>query len=98
MKRVKLFRTATEWEIVERKIKESGKTNFSAFLRSEINRIKIMYDECNECVTPADGPKKQKVHSLDEQTYKMFEDISERMHKPIASVIDDFIISPLLKP
>jgi hypothetical protein len=98
MKRIKLLRTVAEWQIIDRKIKESGKTNFNAFLRSEINRIKIMYSECKNCVTPAEGPRKQKVHSIDEQTYEMFEEISKRMQRPVASVIDDFIISPLLKP
>jgi hypothetical protein len=97
-KRVKLYRTAAEWELIEKKISESGKANFSAFVRSEINRIKLKYSECKLCVTPADGPRTQKEHLLDEETYKMFEEISDRMGKPVASVIDDFIIAPLLRP
>jgi hypothetical protein len=97
-KRVKLLRTATEWELIEKKISESGKSNFNAFMRSEINRIKLKYEECKLCVTPAEGDRIQKEHFLDEETYKMFEEISKRMRKPVASVINDFIIAPLLRP
>jgi hypothetical protein len=97
-RRVKLYRTEAEWAVIDKKIKDAGKANFNAFLRSEINRIKIMYGECRLCVSPADGNKKQKVYCIDEQTYKIFEEISKRMQKPIASVVDDFFIAPLLKP
>jgi hypothetical protein len=97
-RRVKLSRTVEEWELIEQRISESGKANFNAFMRSEINRIKIKYAECRLCVSPAEGKRKQKEHFLDEETYQMFQEIASRMQKPVASVIDDFIISPLLRP
>lgn len=97
-RRIKLYRTAAEWEIIRDRIKETGKSELNAYIRSEINKIMIKYNECPLCVTPAKGNKKQKVYCINPEAYEMFQEISKKMGKPVASIIDDFIIAPLLIP
>jgi hypothetical protein len=97
-KRVKLYRTPGEWRIIEAKMKEAGKSDFGSFMRSEINKITSKYAECPLCVTVAEGDKTEKACPLTDLSYDVLKEISTRMQKPIASIIDDFIIAPLLMP
>jgi hypothetical protein len=97
-KRVKLYRTPTEWRIIESKIKESGKSDFNSFMRSEINKLTSKYSECPLCVTVAEGDKTERACPLTDPSYDILKEIAIKMQKPIASIIDDFIIAPLLMP
>lgn len=97
-KRVKLYRTPAEWKIIERKIQESGKSDFSSFMRSEINKLTSRYNECPYCITVAEGDKIEKACPLTDLSYDILKEISIKMQKPIASILDDFIITPLLMP
>lgn len=97
-KRVKLHRTAKEWDVVDQKVKESGKSNITSFIRSEVNKITSKYNECPLCVTVAEGQKLERTYFISPQSYDVLKQIAIKMRKPVASVIDDFIIAPLLMP
>jgi hypothetical protein len=98
--RVKLYRTRAEWDVIQKKM---TKRNLSSFMRSEIKKIAEKYSDCPLCVTEAkgeeiEGCKIEKQCEIDAETYAIFEEIADKMQKPVASVIDDFIIVPLLTP
>jgi hypothetical protein len=93
--KVKLSRTRAEWKVIQGKMK---KKNLNSFIRSEVKKIAEKHNECPCCVTPAEGERVEKRFDIDRETYAVFEEIAKKMHKPVASVIDDFIIVPLLIP
>lgn len=98
--RVLLYRTSAEWEAVKKRV---PKRNFNSFVRSEIKKIVQKYNECPLCVTPAqgvevDGEKKRKEILIDNESYVILKTIANSMQKPVAAVIDEFIIVPLLMP
>lgn len=93
--KVKLYRTRAEWEVVKNKM---TKKSLTSFIRCEIKKIAEKHNECPNCVTPAEGEKIEKKFEIDAETYAIFEEIAKKMRKPVASVIDDFIIVPLLIP
>jgi hypothetical protein len=96
LKRIYLWRTEGEWEVLEAKIKELGKTSFSSYLRSEIPKLQAILNECPDCITPAKGERKEKIISITEESFNTIKEISEKMHTGMASVIDEFLITPLL--
>lgn len=93
--RVKLSRTRAEWKVIQGKM---TKRNLNSFIRCEVKKIAEKHNECPDCVTPAEGKRIAKRFEIDRETYAVFEEIAKKMHKPVASVIDDFIIVPLLTP
>jgi len=95
-KRVQLSRTEAEWEAIDAKAEELKKKNFNSLMRSELQKIKSKFDECPICITPARGSKKTRNCFMDDETYATLEQIAKRMQRPVASVVDEFIISRLL--
>ncbi len=97
-KRIKIHRTEGEFIALDRIVKELGKPDLNTYLRSEIYKLEKEIKRCPECVTEAKGGVKQdRVHYISDDTYAVLLSISRRMQKPIASIIDDFIINPLLQ-
>lgn len=94
-KRVQISRTKAEWKVIEQKI---NKKTFKVYLRAELRKIVDKYGECPLCITCADGSRLKKDVFIDTETYTTLKDIATRMKRPVASVIDEFIIAPLLMP
>lgn len=98
-KKIKIRRTKTEFVIIDKKVKELGKTDLSSFLRGEIYKLEKKFYHSPDLITRGDGCKKmERVHYIDEDTYNVLHKISLRMRKPVSSIIDDFFITPLLLP
>lgn len=97
-KRVFIQRTDGEMQLVNRRIKELGKSNMTAYIRSELCRLRNKLEECPTSVTCAEGHKKEKVYYLSEYSYQTLELLSIKMKRPIATVFDELLISPLLRP
>lgn len=96
-KKIRLKRTQGEWELLEKKLKEKN-TDFHSYLRNESSRLRNLFKECQPCVTQASGIKTYKRHNIPTDIYNDFVEIAVRMQKDVATVIDEFLISPMLRP
>lgn len=97
-KRIKIYRTETEFEALDKRVKELGKPDLNSYLRSEIYKLEKEIKRCPNCITEAKGgEKKERVHYIPDDTYATLLIISRRMNKHVATIIDDFIIAPLLQ-
>src|SRR5450432_3836122 len=98
-KRIKIHRTKGEFKAIDKRVKELGKEDLNSYLRSEIYKLEKEINRCPECITQGTGDEKkpERVHYVSEETYAALLKISRRMKKPVASIIDDFIITPLLQ-
>jgi hypothetical protein len=97
VKSVSLSRTKGEWDYILSKVSERGKKNLSAYILSEINKLKNDFNDCPCCVTPASGIKIEKRPYISVNALAELEPLSIKMNKPISSIIDEFIIAPLLQ-
>lgn len=95
-KRVQLSRTEAEWAAIDAKAEELKKRDFNSLMRSELQKIKSKFDECPICITPAMGKRKKRNCFMDQETYDALNQIAKRMQRPVASVVDEFIISRLI--
>lgn len=97
--RIKVNKTKEEWELINKKILSSGKSNFHSFMQSKISELDNKFKKCEECVTPAtNGIKKERAHYVNSEMYRTLKLISIRMGISESTVIDRFIINPLLQP
>lgn len=97
-KRIFLTRTEGEWASIKKKVKTYGKSSFTAHLRCEIHKLKLQFEECSECITPAEGEMIKKEYSIPEDIAPMLTFLSVKMKKPISTIVDEFVIMPLLSP
>lgn len=97
-KRIKIRKTEGEFSAIDRRVRELGKPDLNAYLRSEIYKLEKEIDRCPECITEGTGDekKKERAHYISIETYAQLLKLKRRMRKPISSIIDDFIILPLL--
>lgn len=93
-----LSRTQGEWDAIDAAIKKMGRKNLNKFIRSEVSKLGNAYVECPNCITKASGEKKEKRPKIPMESYERLEKIAERMDIHVSTVVDLFIISPLLKP
>lgn len=97
-KRVTITRTSGEWEEIEKRIKKMKRGDINVYLRGELHKLKNQFTECPGCITPASGKPKAKQHCVPIDVYEQLEELSKIMKRPIASIVDDFFIVPLLSP
>lgn len=93
---VKLVRTQGEWDSIDKLLSDAGDNGWCEFLKKNISLLRDQYRKCPTCITPANGDKKKRCIDLNEGQYKLLEAIAFQMKKPVASVIDELIISPIL--
>lgn len=98
LKRIYIQRTAGEWNVINEEVKKLGKQDLHTYLHCGISRLKRIYQECPDCITPAQGEITQKSHQLPDELYEILEKLSQKMKKPISSIVDDLLITPLLRP
>jgi hypothetical protein len=96
--RIPLTRTVGEWEEIERKLKDLGKSDIRSYLWGEISKLQKQFEECPPCVSSASGEKKTIQFCCPKAMYPLLVTMSRIMHRPIASIVDDFFIVPLLLP
>lgn len=90
-----ITRTQGEWVALERIAIASGKSNILSLFRAEISKL-IKKIEQEDHFKHVCGDREEKKIYVDEDTYECLERLSYKMKKPVGSVVDEFIISPLL--
>lgn len=96
MQQVKIIRTQGEWTAIDKKIKDMGIRNIRTHIKYQTIRLAKQFDECENCITKANGSKHRKTFYFDEYCMKFLELVALKMKKPLSSVVDDLIINPLL--
>lgn len=94
MARICITRTQGEWDIIV----AGMKNGLSHYIRMECSTLIDDFKDCPLCITPASGDKIERQFRIPDDVYKELEKISKTAQRPISSIIDDFIISPLLLP
>lgn len=94
---ITISRTEGEWERIQQIIDSMGKKDLSAFIQSEAQKLISAYRGCPKCLTPAHGGKSIRQPWLSVHIIQDLEQIATVMKKPLASVIQEFIIAPLLR-
>lgn len=96
--KIYIQRTEGEWKQINRKIRAAGKKDIHSYLRCEISRLISLYNDCQPCITPASGEVRKIRHKIPEDVYEKLLVLSNLMKKPVSTIIDDFIVNPLLQP
>lgn len=96
--RVTITRTEGEWQEIEKRIKELGKSDVNGYLRGEIHKLQKLFQQCPLCVTPAYGKPITKQHCVSKEIYGHLSELAKLMNRPVNSVIEDLFIVPLLLP
>jgi hypothetical protein len=97
-RQIYILRTEGEWELAEKHVIEHHYGDLHSYLRREISRLKNKYQECDVCVSAAMGSVKRLRHNIPIEIYDALQPLAERMHKPISTIIDHMLITPLLFP
>lgn len=97
-KRISLLRTEGEWNHISRLLLDQNNTDLHAWLHREISRLSNKYADCEICITPANGVTKSFRHNIPTHIYNKLIPIALKMRKPVATLIDDLLIMPLLLP
>lgn len=95
-KEIRLNHTIGEWQYLEELIKREKKCDLHNYLNREISRLKTKNEECPLCISPADGRKKSRKHRVPSEIYQGILQLSARMGKTPGTIIDEFILNPLL--
>lgn len=96
--RITLTKTEGEWKEIEVKLKEMNKKNVCRYVRFEVKQIVKKYIEDSKNITQAAGEKKEKQIPISSHTYMILMELSHQMQRPVNSIVDDFLIVPLLNP
>lgn len=99
LERIHLYRTQEEWDAIDAKVKSMGRKDFKNFLRSEIfklnNRFESGTDDFIDCAT---NKKTQRQVFVTEEELRQLRRLSVCTKKSINTVVNEFILSPLLQP
>jgi hypothetical protein len=91
-------KTESEWSLILSKIEALGKKDLNGYVRSEVRKLTAEYERCPTAITCANGgSKKSRRPYIHEDSHKILQELSKKMKKPISSIVDEFIILPLLK-
>ena len=96
--RIPLTRTIGEWKEIEKKLKDMGKSDVRSYLWGELSKLQKQFEECPPCVSRASGEKKTIQYCCPKEMYPLLVAISRITQRPIASIMDDLFIVPLLQP
>lgn len=96
--KVRVNKTEGEWEIINQKIKSSGKRDFNTFMQSRLSEIATRFNNSPESITNAAGRRIEKCHYVNPDIYKTLKLISFKMQISESTVVDKLIINPILHP
>lgn len=96
--RVRIMRTEGEMIAIDKKIKELGKKDLHSYLYGEIAKLEKKFLENPKLITAATGKTKFFYHCVSPTTYNALKRIAALKDRSINSVVEDFIITPLLHP
>lgn len=95
-KRILISRTEGEWRYIMKAVKATGSTNIDSFLRKEITKLGKRFEECPDCVSPAEGEKQKRCYRISDEAHSFLSAASKVMNKPISTIVDELIINPIL--
>lgn len=94
VKRIFIKRTKPEWDAIEKRLKELGKADLSIYLRNSIGKLKEDLEKKKMFTEEKKLVKKQP--KLSESQWNDLKELSIKMKKPISSIVNDYLIMPLL--
>lgn len=94
--RITISKTPAEWRELIARIKMGGKTDINAYIYSSANKLAIMANENREIICILKGEKKKKQFIIPDDTYQVLEKMASDMNRPLAAIIDDFFLVPLM--
>lgn len=94
-KRIFISKTKSEWEIIDSRLKEMNKSDLSNYLRSGILKLKGELEKRSNCNKTT---RIERQPSIPTEMYDDLRKISIAINKPVASIINDYLITPLLHP
>jgi hypothetical protein len=97
-KPLSILKTEGEWEIITAKLAESGKKDLSVYIRAEVRKLNISYCQNPQKFFRAPGEKIYKRPHIPLESYNKLKIIADQMKKPVSTIVDMFIIQPLLMP
>lgn len=97
-KMLSVSKTPGEWSLIEKKVAESGKKNLSCYIRGEAIKIKNAFKNDPSSITTAFGERIEKRPSLHTPIYEEMNAIAKIMKVPVSTLVDRFIIDPILVP
>ena len=97
-RQLSVSKTAGEWSLIDKKVKESGKSDLNTYIRCEAIKLKNAFTKSPSCITNAEGERIEKRPYLPVTIYEELNVIAVRMRVPVSTVIDRLIIEPMLLP
>lgn len=94
--RVFIRRTEAEWEIIKAKISVTCKDDLNLFLRKEIYKLANKKSGIGSVNYQYGKTTIDKYPSLTPHSYEVLKKLSIIMKRPMSSIVDQYIISPLL--
>lgn len=106
-RRINLSRYKREWKIIFEKIdelrasnqklsKKEMKSYFHNYVNKKMHSLYKDYTDCPDCVLGSLEKRIKMQHYVNNNLYKMFDEISKKSNLPIATIVDKLIINPLL--
>lgn len=97
-KRISILKTEGEWHYISQMLADDKNCDLHSYLHREISRLSTKYVECEVCITKADGVLKSYRHNIPTHIYMKLLPLAQKMGKPVATIINDLLITPLLLP
>lgn len=97
-KLLSVSKTPGEWSLIEKHVAESGKKNLNHYIHVEAIKIKIAFKNNPISITNACGNRIEKRPALRTNVYDELSVIARIMQVPVSTLIDRFIIDPILIP
>lgn len=97
-KLLSVSKTPGEWALIKKRVTESGKKDLNHYIHTEAIKIKLAFRNNPSSITSAYGERIEKRPSLRTTIYEELEIIARIMQVPVSTLIDRFIIDPILTP
>jgi len=92
-KRIFISKTPAEWAVIDNRLKEMKKADLSNYLRSNVMKLTEELGK-GSIYTTKESVERQP--SIPIEMYHELEMVSKKMNKSIASIVNDYLITPLL--
>ncbi len=98
--RIKIRKKEAEWEKLKIVLSSfQYQTDFKKFIALKARHLVAQYKKDPASIIKLiAGETRQELIPLDGETYRSLREISKLSNKPIACIIDDFYISPMIQP
>lgn len=95
--RVTISKTPTEWRMIDDKLAQLRRANLNSYLRGKISLLCKDYRRSHQQVCQSLERLEKKCEYIDRDDLKVLELISVKTGMPIAQIINQLILNPLLR-